>query len=292
MDLEEWSLRIKSDEKTIVDVSASIIELLKGVDRVTCVPSILANIYESLEHNVDVELPELFFTSFRNNIVDWGMESYAFNKVIKSVSGINILYDFCVLNGYDEDNTWGCGSGDRTVCYIKDTDKRVLLFENQNIKFVLVIEKYQIHIREVFLDIEGSSFYSYSDEYFDGIDSLRKGLKGDKGLEIAVCNLTGKWSRFTDVVEGNKYPDRINLKTMKGFNFDKTCSSFRYGDNRDSGYLLTIDTMFEKGKCELNDINKANYAFEDVIGAIAELPKSYIKIIKRDNRLSVILGDE
>lgn len=291
-DLEDWGLRIKENDKTILDVSATIIELLKGVDRVSCMPSILANIYESLEYKFDEELPPFFHTGFSNNIVNWGMESYAFNKVIKSVKGIQILYEFCVMNGYDEGNTWECGSGDRSVCYIKEGDKKVLFFENQNISFVVVIDKYRIHIREVFLDIEGSNFYSYSDEYFDGIESLRKGLKGDNGLEIAVCNLTGKYVRFTDVVEGNKYPDRINLKTMKESNFEKTCSSFRYGDNRDSGYLLTIDTMFYKGKCELNDYNRANYAFEDIIGAISELPKSYIKSLLRDDKLSNILGDD
>ncbi|MEG7603144.1 hypothetical protein, partial [Listeria monocytogenes] len=69
--------------------------------------------------------------------------------------------------------------------------------------------------------------------------ALREGLKTEKGLEIAICNLTGSYTRFANSVEGNEYPNRIDLDNMKLHNFDKECRAFTYGDNRDSGYIMS-----------------------------------------------------
>lgn len=281
--IQEFRDKRESDKKTILDISDKINELLKGIDRVSCLPTILSNVFESIE----VKSGSDEIHGFKNQMVKWGIETYASKKINIVIPRLRILHNYCIEMGFSINDKWEWGSGDRTVCYIDAKDKEVLLFENQNIKFVVVFDNYKFHVREVFeslIDNDEQYFYSFRGASFDSVSKLREGLKSDKGLEIAICNLT---DRFSDVVDGNDYPDRIDLSTMIAHNFSDKCRAFRYGDSRDKGYLMSINNSFKElgNKCEMLDVNRANYAFDDMSGATFEMPKSYIKCIERDNKL-------
>jgi hypothetical protein len=83
---------------------------------------------------------------------------------------------------------------------------------------------------------------------------------------------------------------------MKKSNFDKTCPAFKYGDNRDSGYLMSFYgsklSILSREKCELNDLRRADYAFHDMVGAGMEIPKSYLKALKREESVNKIINKE
>lgn len=289
--LSEYEKQRKADDEVKSEISEKIINLLKGVDRVSCLPTILANVFEEIENPSG----EDEMHGFKNQIVNWGVEHYAGRKIAKVIPRLRALYNYCVDKEYTEDNKWQWGGGDRCVCYIPSDGKQVLLFDNQNVAFVVVFDGMRVNVREVFESLvnntsEEQYFYSFKGESFDSVSELREGLKGEKGLEIALCNLTGKYTRFSDAVEGNEYPDRIDLTTMKKENFGKSCPAFRYGDNRDSGYLMSVyahssgEVIAER--CEISDLNRADYVFYDMSGATFEIPKSYLKAIKRDKSLN------
>jgi hypothetical protein len=286
--MSDWMKQYKDEQdrnnKTIELATKAILDAIKGVDRVSCLPTILANLFEATDREEQ---------TINNQMVNWATETYVGRKLNKLIPNLEILYNYCIEKEYTQDNTWEWGSGDRTVCYIPN-DKQILLFENQNIQFVVVFDGYKIHVREVFKSLINDNdqyFYGYDGTGFSSVDELRQGLKQDNGLEIAICNLTGKYARFSNSVQGNQYPDRIDLDNMKNNNFGKECEAFRYGDNRDDGYIFSTykNNSILGEKCEINDINKASYVFNDMTGATNEIPKKYIKAFKRDAKLNELL---
>lgn len=282
--------KLDKEKADIEKATKAIFKVLKGVDRVSGIPTLLANIFESIEHKAGKNEVH----GFRNQLVNWGIEAYAGRKLATAIPNLLALHTYCVDEGYTEDNTWEWGSGDRTVCYIPNETKQILLFENQNIQFVVVFDTSKIHVREVFKSLmtnDEQYFYGFDGDSFDSVEGLREGLKTEKGLEIAICNLTGKYTKFSNCVEGNQYPDRIDLDNMKKHNFDKDCNAFTYGDNRDSGYLMSAykSSIFVGDKCEINEINRAGYAFDDMTGATMEITKRYLKTVKRDKTLEELL---
>ena len=287
--MSDWMKQYKDEQdrnnKTIELATKAILDAIKGVDRVSCLPTILANLFEATDSEEQ---------TINNQMVNWATETYVGRKLNKLIPNLEILYNYCIEKEYTQDNTWEWGSGDRTVCYIPNETKQILLFENQNIQFVVVFDGYKIHVREVFKSLINDNdqyFFGYDGTGFSSVDELRQGLKQDNGLEIAICNLTGKYARFSNSVQGNQYPDRIDLDNMKLNNFGKECEAFRYGDNRDDGYIFSTykNNSILGEKCEINDINKASYVFNDMTGATNEIPKKYIKAFKRDAKLNEIL---
>ena len=285
--MSDWMKQYKEEQdkhnQTIEQATKTILDAIKGVDRVSCLPTILANLFEATDNENE---------TIHNQMVNWATETYVGRKLSKLIPNLEILYNFCKEKEYTQDNTWEWGSGDRTVCYIPNENKQILLFENQNIQFVVVFAGYQVHVREVFKSIYNQEyFYGYEGTGFSNVDELRQGLKQDNGLEIAICNLTGKYTRYSNSVEGNQYPDRIDLENMKHNNFDKNSKAFTYGDNRDCGYIFSTykNNSILGEKCEINDINKASYVFNDMTGATNEIPKKYIKAFKRDAKLNELL---
>jgi hypothetical protein len=288
--MSDWMKDFKEnqdkDKENINDATKKILDAIKGLDRVSCIPTILANLFEGIENETGKD--EIH--GFRNQMVNWGIETYTARKLTKVIPNLLALHSYCKDKEYTEDNTWEWGSGDRTVCYIPNDSKDILLFENQNIQFVVVFDKLYIHVREVFKSLinDNDQYFEYKDQSFDSVDELREALKTPKGLEIALCNLTGSYTRFANPVDGNFYPNRIDLNNMKQHNFGKKSPAFTYGDNRDKGYLMSMCTIFSD-KCEINDINRSGYAFDDMTGATMRIPKKYIKAIKRDNKLNELL---
>lgn len=276
----------KQNKETIEDVSQKIIDLLKGVDRVGCLPSIFARVFEQTETpNGSSE-----YYGFNNQLVYWGIEKYAGSKLKSIFNKIITLYSYCVYNKFTESNKWEF-EHDSFVCYIEDTDKKVLLFKNNTIQYVVLFDNlWNIHIREVFeslLEKDDISFYNYGDKGFNSVSELREELKSEKGLEIALANNICKYS---DSFEGVKYPQRIDLNNMKKHNFGKECRSFMYGDNRDLGYIMSISKIY--GKCELMNISISNYVYENILAAICGISDSYIKKEKRKNSLGKLLKNE
>ncbi len=291
--MSDWMKQYKEEQdkhnQTIEQATKTILDAIKGVDRVSCLPTILANLFEATDSEQQ---------TIQNQMVNWATETYVGRKLNKLIPNLEILYNFCKEKEYTQDNTWEWGPGDRTVCYIPNDTKQIILFENQNIQFIVVFDGYKIHVREVFRSLINDNeqyFYGYDGVGCSSVDELRQALKQDNGLEIALCNLTGKYARFSNSVQGNQYPDRIDLDNMKQHNFDKDCAAFTCGDNRDNGYIFSTyknnsilgEILGEK--CEINDMNKASYVFNDMTGATNEIPKKYIKAFKRDAKLNELL---
>jgi hypothetical protein len=286
--IQEYKDEKDRNNKTIEIATKTIFDAIKGIDKVACLPEILANLFKKIESEDN---------SINNQMVEWANEIYVGRKLKKLIPDIEILYRFCKDEEYTEDNKWEWESGDRTVCYIPDDKKQILLFENQNIQFILVFDDYKIHVREVFKSLVNDNdqyFDSYDGSGYNSVDELRQALKQDNGLEVAIYTMTNRFSRFSNSIEGNEYPDKIDLENMKKYNFSTDCEAFRYGDNRDKGYIFSIKKISSNSKykildkCEINDINKADYVFSDMIYATKEIPKKYIKAIKRDTKLTQI----
>jgi hypothetical protein len=257
----------------------------KGDYRIGILPNLIADMFEFAEHNEKGDQD-----SFDNQAMNWGIEYYVNRKLKKVIPKFLALYNFCVDNKYTLDNYFEWGGGDRQVSFIPSKDKQVLYFTNQNIKFVCVMNDSRFHIREVYDDLfapENADYGFYSLGSYGSIDCFREGLKADNGLEIAVSNLVGKYSRWSDCIEGNQYPSRIDLKNMIKFDFDSKSEAFRYGDGRDEGYVLSYNGF--NGRCDVNNHHQANYIFSDLVGACEGVPKRYLTAVERDIKLDDLL---
>jgi hypothetical protein len=262
--LRELLDSVNKHKKEQTELSAKVLEIIKGADRVSVMPEVLCSIFESLEHEGD--------PGFQNLIMYWGLEKYVAKKVMAQLENIEKLYQYCVKNNYIQEKTWHYGSGDRTVCFIPVNGKKVLLFENQNIQFVCIIDTQTfgtLHIRKVYPDIFGeySNYGFYNLGSFSDVENLREGLKGENGLEIAIANLTGKYKEWANSIPGVEYPSRINLKSMIADDFSAPNRAFQYGDNRDEGYVLSLKYL---DSCEVGDYYTAAYIFSNIIEAINE----------------------
>ena len=257
----------------------------KGDYRIGILPNLIADMFEFAEHNEKGDQD-----SFDNQAMNWGIEYYLNRKLKKVIPKFLALYNFCVDNKYTLDNYFEWGGGDRQVSFIPSKDKQVLYFTNQNVKFVCVMNDSRFHIREVYDDLfapENADYGFYTLGSYGTIDCFREGLKADNGLEIAVSNLVGKYSRWSDCIEGNQYPSRIDLKNMIKFDFDSKSEAFRYGDGRDEGYVLSYNGF--NGRCDVNNHHQANYIFSDLVGACEGVPQRYLTAVERDIKLDNLL---
>jgi hypothetical protein len=289
--IEEFRNRIETEERIKLKYKEKLKSLLQeaknelGSDyRIGVLPNLIADMFELAEHNGDGEQNE-----FDNQAMSWGLDYYVTRKVKKVIPRFKALYNYCVDKGFNLENTFGYNAGDREVSFIPCVGKQVLYFTNQNIKFVCVLSAGQFHIRQVYDDLfapENADNGFYDLGQYDSVDCLRDGLKKDNGLEIAVTNLLSKYSRWSDCVEGNEYPGRINLKNMIKCNFDNKSRAFTYGDIRDEGYILSNGGI---GRCEVGDYHTAKYVFSDLVSACDEVPKGYLTAILRDEKLDSLL---
>lgn len=56
------------------------------------------------------------------------------------------------------------------------------------------------------------------------------------------------------------------------------CPAFKFGDCRDAGYIISNGF----GRSDVSDYNRAKYIFFDITNAVTQIPKSYLKQIKRN----------
>ena len=257
----------------------------KGDYRIGVLPNLIADMFEFAEHNSKGDQD-----NFDNQAMYWGIENYVNRKMIKIIPKFLALYNYCIDEGYNLDNYFEWGGGDRQVSFIPSKDKQVLYFTNQNVKFVCVMSDNKFHIRQVYDDLfapENADYGFYTLGSYGSIDCLREGLKADNGLEIAVTNLIGKYSRWSDCIEGNEYPSRIDLKNMIKCDFGSKSEAFRYGDGRDEGYVLSFSRF--NSRCDLNEYNQAKYIFSDLVGACEGVPQRYLTAVERDSKLDNLL---
>jgi hypothetical protein len=272
------------------DLSTTISQMLKGVDRITVIPALLADIFEMIEHQ------ELTIQGgFGNQIMSWGIEHYISRKVNATIENISILWKYCMVSNHSTECPFYYNN-DRTIAYfIPDKYNKVLYFSNSIVNFVCVIEPSRtdrLHIREVFDDLLDDEF---ANQYFhtlvinNSVDQLRGSLCQTNGLEIALTNLTNQHKQWSDCIDGNDYPSRISLKNMIAHNFDKSCRAFTYGDNRDCGYVLSTKSLTDR--CEINDHPHASYIFDEILEGIRSIPNGYVDAQRRINTIDGIIND-
>ncbi len=285
LELEKFVKKHENDKKVTEEVSQKIIDLLKGVDRIGSLSDIFARIFE---HTETPDGPDDHY-GINNIFVSWGIERYAGNKLKSIFDKIIMLYEYCIYKGYSVDNNWEYDTNSH-VSYIETNDKKVLLFNTNNLNFVVVIHDSHIHIRKVYeslFDSDDKCFYSYDNKGFNSVSELRKGLKTEKGLEIALSLISDKYS---DSFDGVSHPKRIDLTNMKKHNFGKCCEAFRYGDNRDAGYLMSVSKYVSE--CEIFNINIADYVYCNIRSAIMYIPQSFLIKEKRKKNLDKLLKNE
>ena len=70
--MSDWMKDFKSnrdkDNANINDATKKILDAIKGLDRVSCIPTILANLFEGIENETGKD--EIH--GFRNQMVNWG----------------------------------------------------------------------------------------------------------------------------------------------------------------------------------------------------------------------------
>jgi hypothetical protein len=76
--MKDFKDKMDKEKSEITDITEKVLELLKGKDRVTVMPTVLANIFESLEHIEEAQADKL---NFENQIMYWGVEHYISRKV-------------------------------------------------------------------------------------------------------------------------------------------------------------------------------------------------------------------
>lgn len=287
MDFEAIINRNNKENEDVEKYSKEIIDIISKADNISVVPRIIANIFKHFDYQENSTMME-------NLTIKWSLEYYLSNKIKKFHPLVKILHQYCVDNNFNEDNPWEWGGGDRYVSYIPNpnNDMNVLYYTNQNIKFVCVFNNYYLHLREVYNNILSEEFENYgfsgsSKEYIHNIDELRNELKGEHGIENALIALTNEYSKWANNVEGNKYPNRFDLESMKRDNFSKSNGSFRYRDNRDSGFILSHCSLSQK--TEFLDLKKTSYVSYDLFNSMYEIPEEYMKKFKRDETLDNIL---
>jgi hypothetical protein len=281
--------KIRLDNERL-DLSTTIIQLLKGVDPISVLPELLADIFEAIES------PELTEHGGIDNLtMTWGTEHYVTRKVNAAIENIIILYKYCVENNHSVEQSF-LYSNDRSLVYfIPHETKEILYFSTLSTNFVCIIEQSRmnsLHIREVFDDLLDEEFADqsfYTLKAVSGVAELRDALYQTNGLEIALTNLNNTHKMWSDCIGSNDYPCRISIKNMIEHNFSSRCRALTYGDHRDAGYILSTDYLTDRS--EIEDYSLVSYTFYEILNCISSLPNGYIDTQRRVNTINGIIGD-
>lgn len=281
---------LEKRRKLIADLTQKVMEVLKEDTHpmgVSVLSEVLANVFISLDSH----------PSFENSELNSTVNKYCSDKIIKAIPSIVMLHAYCVENNYTRDNLWRWGSGDRKMGFIpcEDEEKKVLYFNNQHLDFVCVIRhKYndEIHIRQAHPDLFSSEHYDhgfYSLGSHNTVDDLREAIKGEKGLEIALANLSSRYTTWSDVIEGNQYPSYITLENMIKYDFGKGCRAFETYSRSDESYILSSGGL---GNVHFKNIENASYVFEEVTDCVMSVPDSYVLNYNRIKTINDIIEEE
>jgi hypothetical protein len=306
-DMDEHFKEMKKAKQEINDLTNNISDLIKksGLDKKNYgldLNKVFALLFDEFDTDYDMNDNKVK-TSFDGSLVKYTLEYYRGKRIKDNAIRVEALYEFLVENGYDKSKRYDIGFGDRYMYYIptKDTKeshykKKVIHFENQNVRFVVVIESGTLHIRKVYQRIEDKpdyGWYSMEDDAVCDLKGFRERIGKEGGLEFAIANLTSDYqsSQYADDYDEVKYPSRISLGNMIKNNFGKKSPAFAYGDNRDKNYVLSADTLLgSKAESLTKD---AKYYWEEVVTGMDASKKirKYIDVYVKKNKRNSILDE-
>lgn len=309
--MEEFRNEFKKEKDETNDLTDSIVKLIResGIDKKSYginLSKVFAELFDTFDNvSTDGKIKH----SFDGSLVTNSLERYRYKRITMDIPKIKALYQYLVDKDHTIDNKFDVGFGDRMMYYIPNDDKKIIHFENQNIKCVAVIEssyRESIHIRKVYDMIESNPYYGwYSMNGNVGVDldGFRERIKEKDGLEFTIVNLTSDYqnSQYSDCYPGVKYPVRISLENMVEHNFGDKSPAFRYGDNRDKNYVLSLDTLMSKAESISYD---AKYIWEELLHGVESVNEDkegehgskgfidkYIKNEKRSGTIDDILSN-
>jgi len=300
----------QKEKDEVNDLTESIVKLIKesGLDTKSYginLSKVLGNLFDRFDNaSSDGKVKH----SFDGSTLTSALERYRCKRITMDLPRIKALYQYFVENDHTIDNKFDVGFGDRHMYYIPNKDKKIIHFENQNIKCVAVIDgdyREGIHIRKVYDMIESRSdygWYSIDGDSVANLDEFRERIREKDGLEFAITNLTSNYqnSQYSDCYPNVKYPVRISLENMMEHNFGKKSPAFRYGDNRDECYVLSLDELMSKAESIDGD---AKYIWEELLYGVSAVNDdeegengskgfidNYIKTKKRSDSIEDILS--
>lgn len=267
-----WKTNRKKEEKEITKLASSITKLIEdsNLDKKSYglnLNKVFANLFDKFDNQY----------SFDGSLIEGSLKKYRHKRISSEIIKIKGLYQYLVENNNNKDNHFDIGFGDRYMYFIPtENGKKVIHFENQNVRFVVVVSSgYNdtLDIRKVYTRIEDCSdhgWYSVDNDTVSSLDEFRERIKMDDGLEFAIANLTSPYQneQYSDCFPGVKYPSKISLENMIENGFGKESPAFKYGDNRDKNYVLSIDSLM--GKVEGLDM-KSKYIWEEVLYGIGSV---------------------
>jgi hypothetical protein len=307
--MDEFKKEYQRERDEVTDLTDGLVKLIKesGLDKKSYglnLSKVLGNLFDTFDNvSPDGKIKH----SFDGSTLTSALERYRCKRITMDLPKIKALYQYLVENEHTLDNRFDVGFGDRHMYYIPNKDKKIIHFENQNIKCVAVIDggfREGIHIRKVYSMIESDPDYGWYSMDEDGVDldGFRERIKEKDGLEFAIANLTSNYqnSQYSDCYPGVKYPSRISLENMIEHNFGDKSPAFSYGDNRDECYVLSLDTMMGKAESVTGD---AKYIWEELLTGVSAVNDdedgehgskgfidNYIKTQKRSESIEDILS--
>lgn len=276
----------RQNEKSLVDNSVDkITDIIKGTDlslgkMAYIISKVMANFDHTQDRYCKGNADQLIF--------DWTIGSYIQDKFRNHVNQLIEISNYLIENDYtSKDNRYDLEHGDRYIYLhpIKFNKRRVMVFENQNISFVMILESYtednkwevikhnplfselngcELHIREIKPNLEEIlKDPDASDDLYHLVDDLDGKIDADDIIRAGVNNIK-YLTQVSHELWGDETP---SLEDFIKHNFCSGGQQFMplcYGDARDHGYIFSNR---DDKKFYSHYLSKIKIASSEIIGA-------------------------
>lgn len=197
--------------------------------------------------------------------LEWLVEHYVGRKVAANLDDIRKVVEALRKAGGTEEAAHEYNDCDNRLFYIPHDKKLIFCAEGQNTRYIYILIEGglapQLHIRR------------YYDEYdFEGRDKWEleeAEVYTKKGIAHAISHAHWLNERWSDCIEGNRYPQRLSLQHFKECDFE-----LEYGDCRDNGYVLSytnwMDPRAEHAISFYPDVKHAFFELRCAAGQLIE----------------------
>lgn len=145
--------------------------------------------------------------------------------------------------------------GDCNVWYSPNLAKKVIFHTGQNYNFLIVLDKTSLHVRRYY------EAYELAEDTPCGLKQewkLEDELEmKEKGMLHAILMSGSFVEQYSDDVLDNVYVQRPSK-----YNFEQTNFEMRYGDSRDSGYVITYNIFGNSTQNTMSNIRMLQAIFD------------------------------
>jgi len=193
-----------------------------GSHNALAIPRVLADILELCEHYNYEPLP-LY--------LEWLADQYVGKKCPLLIEWLEKIHTILVVRNYTRDNQFDHNDLDNKAFYIPHEKRKIVCLTGQTQRYLYVWDDNNLHIR-FFYDV-----WKERDEWDkEEDDKIRNG-----GINAAIQQASNLCERWSDSIDGNKYPHRPSLDwfAKRDFSFGYSDAGCGYGDIRDIGFILS-----------------------------------------------------